>query len=186
MSTEREEWLRQLNLRSVHAKKRSDAAIPFLPAAEFPDEVLYDTTVYADLAQSTFPPELDNRLRKRDPWHCTVVEAELVYLCGRLDPSHPGTDATVRQINTIVDRWPSNRVLNPDRAIWRDAAILTGVLSRLQRATAEDRGRTMNDALIFLTALRNECTVLSRNVRDFELLQQLVPEGRVLFYRRVV
>lgn len=41
----------------------------------------------------------------------------------------------------------------------------------------------MNDALIFLSALQHGCTVLSRNVRDFDLLMQLVPAGKAVFYR---
>jgi predicted nucleic acid-binding protein len=107
----------------------------------------------------------------------------MTYLCGRLDPAHPGTAAVVREIGSIVDHWPPSRVLLPDRAIWREAAILTGILSRLQNTRAEDRGRTMNDALIFLSALQHGCTVLSRNVRDFDLLMQLVPAGKAVFYR---
>jgi predicted nucleic acid-binding protein len=85
----------------------------------------------------------------------------------------------------VVDHWPTNRVLNPDRAIWREAALLTGILSRLGHARDEDRGRTMNDALIFLSALQHGCTVLSRNVRDFDLLMQLAPKGKTVFYRTV-
>jgi hypothetical protein len=41
----------------------------------------------------------------------------------------------------------------------------------------------MNDALLFVTARRHGCTVLTRNFGDFDFLQQLDPAGRVLFYR---
>jgi predicted nucleic acid-binding protein len=41
----------------------------------------------------------------------------------------------------------------------------------------------MNDALLFVTARRHGCTLLTRNVGDFDLMQQLEPAGRVLFYR---
>ena len=41
----------------------------------------------------------------------------------------------------------------------------------------------MNDALLFATARKYGCVVLSRNVRDFDLLQQLDPSGKVMFYK---
>jgi len=36
--------------------------------------------------------------------------------------------------------------------------------------------------LIFLTASRNGCVVLTRNVSDFDLLMQLDPKGHAVFY----
>ena len=41
----------------------------------------------------------------------------------------------------------------------------------------------LNDALIFFDARKHGRTVLTRNVADFDLLQQLAPDGQVLFYR---
>jgi predicted nucleic acid-binding protein len=148
-----------------------------------PEPILFDTTVYIDVLHDKLPQHLQRELARVEPWHCTIVESELVYLCGRLSPAHPGTADVVRRIGGVVDHWPTNRVLNPDRAIWREAALLTGILSRLGHARDEDRGRTMNDALIFLSALQHGCTVLSRNVRDFDLLMQLAPKGKTVFYR---
>jgi predicted nucleic acid-binding protein len=163
---------------------RSRARRPFLDeGAPLPEKVLYDTTVYIDVLQGKLSRELQNTIAQQNPWHTTVTESELTYLYGRLDPGHANTPLVVRAIQDQIDRWPHNRVLNPDRRIWREAAILTGVISRLHRAKTEDRGRLMNDALIFLTALQHGCTVLTRNVRDFDLLQQLIPDARVAFYR---
>lgn len=148
-----------------------------------PESVLFDTTLYIDVLHDKLRPELKREIARVRPWHSSVVESELVYLCGRLDPAHPGTAEVVRRITGVVDHWPPARVLNPDREIWREAAILSGILARLQHATADDRGRTMNDALIFLSAVKQGCAVLSRNVRDFDLLMQLIPEGKAVFYR---
>jgi len=36
--------------------------------------------------------------------------------------------------------------------------------------------------LIFLTAAKNGCTVLTRNLSEFDLLMQLDPKGKVIFY----
>jgi predicted nucleic acid-binding protein len=163
--------------------RRRDDLLPFVDQGLLPEPILFDTTVYIDVLHDKLPQHLQQEIRRVEPWHCTVVESEMVYLSGRLVPAHPNTGHIVRQIGTIVDHWPENRVLNPDREIWREAAILTGILSRLHHTKDEDRGRTMNDTLIFLTAAKHGCAVLTRNVRDFDLLMQLVPEGKAAFYR---
>jgi predicted nucleic acid-binding protein len=170
-------------LSHVSPVRRKDDRLPFIEEDSLmPEPVLFDTTVYIDVLHDKFSQHMRQEIGRVEPWHCTVVESELVYLTGRLDPAHPGTAAAVRRIGGVVEHWPSDRVLNPDREIWREAAILTGILSRLHHTKEQDRGRTMNDALIFLTASQHGCAVLSRNVRDFDLLMQLVPAGKAVFY----
>jgi predicted nucleic acid-binding protein len=61
---------------------------------------------------------------------------------------------------------------------------MTGILSRLQGYSDGDRQRLLNDALIFCTARKHGLTVLTRNIGDFDLLQQLDSTGNVLFYER--
>ena len=68
--------------------------------------------------------------------------------------------------------------------IWLEAGILTGVLARIQQYSVSDRHRVLNDALLFSTARKHGLTVLTRNVRDFDLLQQLEASCSVLFYTR--
>jgi hypothetical protein len=43
----------------------------------------------------------------------------------------------------------------------------------------------LNDATIYLHALEYGYTVLTRNIRDFDFMNQIVPPGRLLFYRTV-
>ena len=74
-------------------------------------------------------------------------------------------------------------MISPDREVWRDAGILTGTIARVQRVPKSDRRRILNDALIFASARKHGHTVLTRNVVDFDFLQQLDPLGRVMFYR---
>jgi predicted nucleic acid-binding protein len=71
----------------------------------------------------------------------------------------------------------------PNPEIWREAGILSGILARLQGYGREDRRRALNDALLFVTARKYGCTLLTRNVIDFDLLEQLDPFGSVLFYK---
>ena len=59
---------------------------------------------------------------------------------------------------------------------------MTGILARLQNYEKEDRRKALNDALIYLTATKNGCTVLTRNVKEFDLLMQLDGTGKVVFY----
>jgi predicted nucleic acid-binding protein len=70
-----------------------------------------------------------------------------------------------------------------DPEIWREAGVLSGTLARTHGYGREQRRRVLNDALLFASARKYGCAVLSRNVRDFHLLQQLDPSGRVMFYK---
>jgi predicted nucleic acid-binding protein len=124
-------------------------------------------------------------LRAGSLWHSTVTEAELAALAGLLDPSHPGTPNAIAQVAASLDQRPAHRVLAPDREAWREAGILAGLMARLQQYGRNERRKSLNDVLIFLTAARNGCFVLTRNVRDFDLLMQLDAQGQAIFYDAV-
>jgi predicted nucleic acid-binding protein len=183
LSTDLAELLTKLQTPPHGLRRRPDTSLQFCDAVPVPEPVLFDTTVYIDVLHGQLSDHLKREIARLEPWHSSVVESEMTYLCGRLDPNHPGTSHVIQEIASIVDHWPPARVLNPDREIWREAAILSGILARLQHVKDEDRGRTMNDALIFLSAAQHGGAVLTRNVRDFDLLMQLVPEGKAVFYR---
>ena len=76
-----------------------------------------------------------------------------------------------------------HRTLAPEPQIWVEAALAAGILARLQGYARADRARGLNDALLLFTAERHGCTLLTRNLADFDLLQQISPRARVLFYR---
>ena len=122
-------------------------------------------------------------LRAVDGWHSPVTEAELAAACGLLNPTLVQTHRVVEEIAAVLDRRPAQRTIPPDRDSWREAGILSGMLTRLQGLNKDQRLRMLNDALVYVTARRHGCTVLTRNFSDFDLLQQLDPSGRVLFYR---
>jgi hypothetical protein len=59
--------------------------------------------------------------------------------------------------------------------------------SGLARISGQDRARMpalFNDACLHLQALESGWVILTRNVADFDLLDQLLPAGRVLFYEQ--
>jgi predicted nucleic acid-binding protein len=170
--------------RNKPLQRRPDSALEFIEtSAVRPPKLLYDTTVYIDILQNRFPKEGDLMLRAADAWHSPVTEAELAAACGLLDPDHSQTRKIIEEIAALIDRRTVQRTVMPDQNVWREAGILSGILARLQGYEKGQRRRTLNDALLYVSARRSGCTILTRNVSDFDFLQQLDPAGRVLFYR---
>ena len=148
-------------------------------------KLLLDTTVYIDALQGRLPDDAEIALRTGSLWHSSVTEAELAALAGLLDPRNPETAHVIAQVGASIDLRPEHRVLTPDRETWREAGILAGLLARLQRYGKNEQRKALNDALIFLTAARSGCVVLTRNVKDFDLLMQLDARGQAVFYESV-
>jgi len=130
------------------------------------------------------PEEVETLLDAESPWHVTVTEAELSALSGMLNPRRGDTARIVAELDASIERRPMHRILNPDRQVWREAGILAGLLARLQGYGKDQRRQAVNDALIFLTAAKFGCVVLTRNIADFDLLMQLDGRGKTLFYER--
>lgn len=170
--------------RRAQLSPRAEADLDFLETtSKKPRRLLYDTTVYIDILQNRFPQTGDLTLRATEAWHSPVTEAELAAAIGLLDPAHSETRGIIEQITGVIERRPGYRTLVPDAEIWREAGILSGILARLQGYGKDHRRRALNDALLFATARKHGCVVLTRNVVDFDLLQQINPSGSVLFYK---
>jgi predicted nucleic acid-binding protein len=185
MNSEFKDILRRIkpDKRREQLRPRPKSQLRFIgPSWNRHARLLYDTTVYIDILQERFPVDAELVLRAAEAWHSTVTGAELASLCGQLDPGHSGTRAVIEQIAAIIGRRPAHRTITPDRQIWLDAGVLAGTLGRLQQYGPADRRRVLNDALLFSTARKHGLTVLTRNFGDFDLLQQIDPAGRVLFY----
>lgn len=166
--------------------RRSDHELTFIdhePAAGPP--LLLDTTVYIDVLQDRAPPDLEELLRVRQVNHSSVAVGELVHNFGRLDPAHPGTTAVLARIRKAVEIIPAHRLSTPSVHAVAEAGIVTGTVARLRGLPKTDRQPFMNDASLFLHALESGSTLVSRNIEDMDLIQQLVPAGRVLLYRQI-
>jgi predicted nucleic acid-binding protein len=162
---------------------RDRSQLRFLSSFKPPlPKLLLDTTVYIDALQGKLPDDMEVALRIGSLWHCSVTEAELAALAGLLHPAHPDTASVIAQVGASIDLRQEHRILTPDRETWREAGILAGLLARLQGYGKSERRKTLNDALIFLTASKNGCVVLTRNVADFDLLMQLDAKGQAVFY----
>ena len=165
---------------------RDRSQLRFLPSLKPPlPKLLLDTTVYIDALQGRLAYDMEVVLRAGSLWHSTVTEAELAALAGLLHPAHPDTASVIAQVGASIEARPAHRILTPDRDTWREAGILAGLLARLQRYGKNEQRKALNDALIFLTASRNGCVVLTCNVSDFDLLMQLDSNGQAVFYDTV-
>ena len=107
-----------------------------------------------------------------------------MHTVGVLDPSHPGTKAVIGQIALTIKAMRPHRLFPPDSEVLGKAALLAGMLCRLQGYQRDHRLRALLDCALFLQAQKLGFSVLTANVVDFDYLLQLVPAGRVLFYRQ--
>jgi predicted nucleic acid-binding protein len=170
--------------RPVSLSRRDDSDLPFLSAVHPGPGLLLDTCVYIDQLQGKLPSIADDLMDVRHVNHSTIGIAELMHPVGRLDPHDPRTPEAVSKIAAVIKLMRPHRLFGPDADISGRAALLGGILSRARAYEKDDRLRAMNDCILFLQAAKLGLTVLSRNVRDFDFLLQLMPAGRVLLYRR--
>jgi predicted nucleic acid-binding protein len=162
---------------------RDRSKLRFLSSLKPPfPKLLLDTTVYIDALQGRLPDYAEVGLRAGSLWHSTVTEAELAAIAGLLDPTQPDTARVISQVAASVDLRPAHRTLTPDRDTWREAGMLAGLLARLQEYGKNEQRQSLNDALIYLTAAKNGCVVLTRNLSEFDLLMQLDARGQAVFY----
>lgn len=147
--------------------------------------LLIDATVYIDALQGRTPAAVDDLLRYRSIFHSAVCLAELTHAFGRLDPAHPGTRKALAALGGAIDDIPRHRLFAPDTDLWGKAGMLAGKALRAGRippGQGQER-KLLNDSLIYLQARKVGAAVLTRNVREFDLMEQLVPSGAAIFYR---
>jgi hypothetical protein len=145
--------------------------------------LLLDTCVYIDQLQGRSPDILDAVVAARQVNHSTIAQQELMYTVGVLDPKDPRTRGVIALIRNAIHSMAAHRTVVPDGDVFGRAALLAGMLCRLQGYGADRKLRALADCVLFLQAQKLGLTVLTANTGDFDMLLQLVPSGRVLFYR---
>lgn len=164
---------------------RPDADLPFIERDGFGGQaLLLDTCVCIDQLQGKSPDVVTRAIASRHASHSSVTVSELMHTIGVLDPRDGRTPAVVAEISGLIKRMPVHRVFSPDADVLGRAGLLAGVVCRLQGFGPDRRLRALLDCVLFLQAQKLGLTVLTRDVGDFDVLQQLLPGGRVLFYRR--
>ncbi len=176
-------------IRALKPGKRTAAPVPRPPAdlaaasaAAARCPVVLDTTVYIHGGKGVLPPHVAAIVQQWPLLHCSVALGELAHGIGRLDPSHPQTPKRRAYLESVLRQVPQHRVITPEDGIHVTAGILTGILARLLGLPSGGHRQRINDVLILLTARKAGAAVLTANIGDFDLLQQLVPPAEVVYY----
>jgi predicted nucleic acid-binding protein len=147
-------------------------------------DLLLDTCVYIDQLQGRAPDIVETLIEGRQSNHSSVAIQELMHTVGVLDPSDARTAGVISEIGKHIDAMKPHRTFAPDPDVLGRAALLSGILCRRMHYRGDSKLRALMDCVLFLQALKLGFTVLTANVADFDFLSQMVPSGRVLFYRR--
>lgn len=163
--------------------RRGDDELPFVnPNLTAGQGILLDTSVYIDQMQDRSPQILDDLIAQRQVNHSTVAVQELMHTVGVLNPKDTRTASVVAEIGRQIKAMPPHRIFAPDVEVLGRAALLSGILCRLQGYEKNGKLRALQDCVLFLQAQKLGLVVLTANVGDYDILLQLIPAGRALFY----
>jgi predicted nucleic acid-binding protein len=115
-------------------------------------------------------------------FHCTVCVAEITTGVANADPAHKGWKALRDHYTALIASLPATRLLTPDGETGAQAGLIAGTLARTQNYQRHQRKECLNDALIFLTAAKAGLPVLTANRDEFDLIQQVAPDGRFIHF----
>lgn len=142
--------------------------------------LLLDTNIYINRAAGRLTPQVRDRIDQALLFHCSVALAELAVGVANADPARPGWPALRNHYSALLAAVPASRLVTPDAQVWADAGVIAGTLARTQGFQPHQRRECLNDALILLTAAKAGIPVLTADRDDFDIIQQLVPEGRFI------
>jgi len=166
-------------------RRRKESSLHFVTEETASGALLLDTTVYIDRLTDRLPGVVSAFLDKCVINHSSVAMAEFAHPFGRLDPNHRDTEPTLEAIRASFALIPPHRISAPSPQATIEAGIVTGIIARRIGLPKTDLQPMLNDATLFLHALEVGFIFLTRNSTDLDLIQQIVPAGRVLFYRQI-
>jgi hypothetical protein len=162
--------------------RRSDNELPFVnPSLLGGQGLLLDTSVYIDQMQGRSPQILDDLIAQRQVNHSTVAMQKLMHTIGVLNPTRVSRPSWTWSVSRL-EQCSRIASLHRTRRFW-DALRCCGTLCRLQGYEREGKLRACKDCALFLQAQKLGLVVLTANVGDHDVLLQLIPTGRTLFYR---
>jgi predicted nucleic acid-binding protein len=167
---------------------RDPAALPTLGAASGAGPFVLDTNVFINALTKRGPLTLRAVLADlSESFVSAPTLAELRWMQGRLDQDHPATARILSAVAGALTQIDPAKVLVPTAEHWGRAGERAGAAVRTlagpQRSfrAAADRQEMLNDALTAIVAAEAGLPVLTAD-RDFDVLQQLDPALKVLFY----
>jgi predicted nucleic acid-binding protein len=178
-------------------RRRPESELPFdIAALQADSPVMLDTNFYIQQMKGRVPRIVVEFVKSRVKIHSSVACAELTVSIGILDPSHPKTAENRKEILAVLDSIYSAAVVAPSGAAWIEAAMIAGILARIQHLakpkkemTAVEaccqeglRRKLLNDALIFLSACEQNAVLVSTNSKDMDLLLRFRPAANVLLF----
>ncbi len=144
--------------------------------------LLLDTNVYINRAAGRLDAALRELIDRAFLFHCSVALAELATGIANADPSRTGWPLLRDYYVALFQAIPASRLVTPEEGVWTDAGMISGMLARTRCFQPHQRKECLNDALIFLTAAKAGIPVLTANRDEFDIIQQIVPEGRFIHY----
>jgi predicted nucleic acid-binding protein len=164
--------------------RRAESDLSFVAAEnQAGPPLMLDTCVYLHVLRGKTPDRVDALLRSRTLLHCAVAIGELTNRLGARVPLNERERGARANLVRAIAEIPEHRVVAPSVAMWGEAGMLAGLRARLAGFNEGQAQETLNDALILVQARAEGAVVLTENIGDFDLLQQLLPDSRVLFYR---
>ncbi len=97
-----------------------------------------------------------------------------MHTVGVLDPDDPRTRGGVIDDPRPHLAMPPHRIFAPDADVLGRAALLSGIVCRLQGYSADHKLRALHDCVLLLHAQKLGLTLLTANVADFDILLQLL------------
>lgn len=173
-------WSRRF--KSGTLARRELGNLPMLVNHRAEEAFLLDTCVYVDSLQDKFSPEVAAIIDSRNHLHSICALQEMMLAVGALNPLDIRTRQNVEKIGALIKTITANRLHQPDITTSARAALLAGILGRIQGYSKDHRSKALNDCTLFLQAQKMGTTLLTRNYADFDILLQMIPNGRVLFY----
>ena len=134
--------------------------------------------------QGRAPDLVADLIDARQVNHSTIVVQELMHTVGVLNPADFRSADVISGVQRQIGAMPEHRLFEPDANILGRAALLSGMLCRLQGYARDARFKALHDCTLFLQAQKIGSTVLTADISEFDYLLQLIPTGRVLFYRK--
>lgn len=164
--------------------RRPDGRLPFVSESELGGQaLLLDTCVYIDRLQGKASVLLGQIMDGRHNHHSAICIQELAHTLGVLKPDDPRTPGVQNAVSEVIRSMPGHRILTPDADVLGRAAVLNGVLCRLQGYQNDQKLRCLHDCTLYLQASKSGLVLLTRNIADYDFCGQLIPGGKVLFYR---